>query len=61
MYSVEGNRVARSTGLDVLLQADFDLKINDFKYRVQVPEEGEYKCLEGISISELNAVYYNVN
>ncbi len=53
--------MARSTGLDVLLQADFDLKINDFKYRVQVPEEGEYKCLEGISISELNAVYYNVN
>lgn len=41
VYSTEGNRVAKSTDLDVLLHGDFDLKINDFMYRVQVPEKGK--------------------
>ena len=41
VYSPEGNRIAQSTGLEVLLQGDFDLKINDFKYRITVPKDSE--------------------
>ena len=41
MYSVEGVKLAQSTGMDIILQDNFDLKINDMKYRVEVPEEGE--------------------
>ena len=41
VYSPEGNRIAQSTGLEILLQGDFDLKINDFKYRITVPQNCE--------------------
>ena len=40
VYSTDGNRVAMSTGLDLLLRGDFDILINDTKFRVQVPENG---------------------
>ena len=39
---MDGNKIAQSTGIDLLLQSNFDLKINDTKYRVEVPEDGEY-------------------
>ena len=45
---MEGNKIAQSTGVDLLLSSDFDLKINDIKYRVEVPEEcksGSTFCL----------------
>ena len=42
LFTVDGNKIAQSTGVDLLLQSDFDLKINDSKYRVEVPEDGKY-------------------
>ena len=44
---MDGNKIAQSTGIDLLLQSNFDLKINDTKYRVEVPEDGEYHLLRG--------------
>ena len=41
LFTVDGNKIAQSTGVDLLLQSDFDLKINDTKYRVEVPEDGK--------------------
>ena len=41
LYTVDGNKIAQSTGMDILLQSDFDLKMNDFKYRVEVPSDCE--------------------
>jgi len=41
LFTVEGNKIAQSTGIDLLLQSNFDLKINDTKFRVEVPEESE--------------------
>jgi len=32
---------SQSTGIDLLLQSNFDLKINDAKFRVEVPEDSE--------------------
>ena len=49
VYSTDGNRIAKSTGLDMLLQSDFDLKINDLKYRVQVPHEGGWGYVLSLS------------
>ena len=42
LFTVDGNKIAQSTGIDLLLQSNFDLKINDTKYCVEVPKEG--KC-----------------
>ena len=38
ILGVDGNRISKATGLDLLLQSNFDLRINDVKYRVEVPE-----------------------
>ena len=43
MYSTDGNRIAMSTGLDLLLRGDFDVLVNDAKFRVKVPEDGEWE------------------
>ena len=42
VYNLDGHRIARSTGVDILLQSNFDLVVNDYKYRVEVPDES--KC-----------------
>lgn len=50
VYSLEGNKVAQSTGIDLLLQTDFDLEVNDVTYRIKVPEETKFPLqLEGES------------
>lgn len=40
MYSTSGQRISQSTGLDILLQGDFDIEINDIRHRIEIPEEG---------------------
>ena len=40
MYSTSGQRISQSTGLDVLLQNDFEIEVNDIRHRIQIPEEG---------------------
>ncbi len=41
VYGVGGNRIAGSTGVDLLLREDFDLVVNGYKYRVEVPQDRE--------------------
>ena len=41
VYGVGGNRIAQSTGVDLLLREDFDLVVNGYKYRVEVPQDSE--------------------
>ncbi len=41
VYGVSGQRIAQSTGVDILLQEDFDLVVNGYKYRVEVPKDCE--------------------
>ena len=41
IYTLEGNRVAGATGIDILLQNDFDIVINETRYRVTVPLDGK--------------------
>lgn len=39
LYTTEGSKIAGSTGIDILMQEDFDLIINETRYRVAVPTE----------------------
>lgn len=41
VYNLDGSRISRGTGIDVLLQSDFKIVINEQFYLVKVPEEGE--------------------
>lgn len=33
--------MSQSTGMDILLQGDFEIEINDTRYKIEVPEEGK--------------------
>ena len=39
LYTKQGAKIAKSTRLDQLFIEDFDLLINDTKYRVSVPKD----------------------
>lgn len=39
LYMPDGNKIASSTGLDILLQSNFDIQVNDVKYHVEVPDD----------------------
>ncbi len=54
---MEGERIATSTGVDLLLQTDFDLKINDIKYRVEVPDESKLVFVGGLITMGLFVVH----
>ena len=41
LYTKEGTKIAKSTRVDQLFLEDFDLLINDTKYRVSVPKDCE--------------------
>ena len=45
LYNTEGTRIAKSTGMDLVLQSNFDILINGFKYRVEVPTDCKYNGL----------------
>ncbi len=53
VHGIDGSQVTKTTGLNILLQESFDLKINNLKYRVQVPEEGTYEIIIIMIISHL--------
>ncbi|CAH3168335.1 unnamed protein product [Porites lobata] len=40
-YNLDGSRISGSTGVDVLLQANFKLVLNDESYYVSVPDESK--------------------
>ena len=40
-YNLDGSRISGSTGVDVLLQANFNLVLNDESYYVSVPDESK--------------------
>ncbi len=40
LYSSNGTRIAQSTGLDILLQGDFEIELNDTRYKVSVADNG---------------------
>ncbi len=50
VYGVGGNRIAQSTGVDLLLREDFDLVVNGYKYRVEVPQDSESHTSHTLSI-----------
>ena len=41
-YNLDGSRISGSTGVDVLLQANFKLVLNDESYHVSVPDESKF-------------------
>ena len=41
VYASNGSRISQSTGLDILLQGDFEIEINDTKYKITVGEDCE--------------------
>ena len=59
LYTTEGNKIAQSTGVDLLLSSDFDLKINDVKYRVEVSEECKF-CMGAGSIITFLFIHVHV-
>lgn len=60
LYSLEGNRIAQSTGVDILLQSNFDLVVNDFKYRVEVPQEIKYPLDGEKSLSDVRNMIHKL-
>ena len=42
VYNEDGSRISGSTGVDVLLQSNFNLVLNEDSYLVSVPDES--KC-----------------
>lgn len=40
-YNLDGSRISGSTGVDVLLQSNFNLVLNDESYYVSVPDESK--------------------
>ena len=47
LYSSDGHKMASSTGVDLLLQSNFDLEVNDVKYHVEIPSDCE--CIVHVS------------
>ena len=45
VYSSTGSRVSQSTGIDILLREDFEIEINNTRYRVSVADEREWAVL----------------
>lgn len=41
-YNEDGSRISGSTGVDVLLQSNFQLVLNEDSYFVSVPDESKY-------------------
>ena len=58
VYSSAGNRVAQTTGLDTLLREDFDIVVNDFKHRVNIPEESKKSFLY-LDVHWSNSIMYS--
>ena len=44
VYSTDGSRISTSTGVDLLLQSNFDLEVSDVKYRVEVSSDFKSVC-----------------
>ena len=40
LYSMEGTRISNATPIDILMQQDFQLKVNDKSYDIVPPKPG---------------------
>ncbi|CAG0913155.1 unnamed protein product [Notodromas monacha] len=53
IYSVDGIRISSQTTVEALMEHDFDLIINDVKYRVHTPEKERLSQEELTNLSQL--------
>nr|XP_032805896.1 calcium uniporter protein, mitochondrial [Petromyzon marinus] len=56
IYTLDGTRVAASTGVDILLLDDFKLVINEESYLVQPPKRGSLSADDATALGEVKVL-----